>query len=214
MTGLVEPTAQERNPAASAAPAMEDRFGPMASSAIERRAATAIALSAIGDLEPAGAPGFGEPSDQPLLGLLVHRLLEDLPGRATDARDQLISRAQALLAADERAALSENACTQIVEASVDAFLAICRHPTIAPLVASGRWLHEVPFSIRMGADIVRGVIDSVVDHRAGVTIVEFKTGRERPEHQHQLDIYRDAAALLFPTRTIEAVLVYAGPRFG
>jgi ATP-dependent exoDNAse (exonuclease V) beta subunit len=56
------------------------------------------------------------------------------------------------------------------------------------------------------------VIDSVVDHDGGVTVVEFKTGRARPEHERQLAIYRDAAARLFPGRDIEAVLVYAGPR--
>jgi ATP-dependent helicase/nuclease subunit A len=189
-----------------------DAFGSIASGATERRAVTSVALAAAAGLEPAEAPGFGGPFEQPLLGLLVHRLLEDLPGPVGGDRDDLVGRAQALLAAAERAAGGEDACARIVETAVDACLAIREHPQVTPLLATGRWLHEVPFSLRRDGAILRGVVDSIVEHDAGVTVVEFKTGRARPEHERQLDIYRDAAARLFPGRAIEAVLVYAGPR--
>ena len=43
-----------------------------------------------------------------------------------------------------------------------------------------------------------------------MTVLEFKTGRRRPEHQVQLELYRDAASRLFPGMTIEAQLVYPG----
>mgnify|MGYP006178752655 CR=1 FL=1 len=41
-----------------------------------------------------------------------------------------------------------------------------------------------------------------------MTVLEFKTGRRRPEHEVQLELYREAAALLFPGMTIDAHLVY------
>jgi len=39
--------------------------------------------------------------------------------------------------------------------------------------------------------------------------MEFKTGRPRAGHRRQLELYRDAAAHLFPGATIDAHLVYA-----
>jgi hypothetical protein len=43
---------------------------------------------------------------------------------------------------------------------------------------------------------------------AEVSVVEFKTGRRRPEHQAQLDVYVDAARELFPGVSVSGVLVY------
>jgi ATP-dependent exoDNAse (exonuclease V) beta subunit len=56
--------------------------------------------------------------------------------------------------------------------------------------------------------IVRGVIDSLVETSDGVTVVELKTGRARPQHQAQLDLYVAAAKLLYPGRTIRGMVVY------
>jgi ATP-dependent exoDNAse (exonuclease V) beta subunit len=57
---------------------------------------------------------------------------------------------------------------------------------------------------------VRGTIDCLIRTAKQVMIVEFKTGRRRDAHQRQLDLYREAAARLFPGLTVEARLVYAG----
>ena len=42
-----------------------------------------------------------------------------------------------------------------------------------------------------------------------ITILEFKTGQPRPEHQAQLHVYHRAAERLFPGLSIDARLVYA-----
>ena len=42
-----------------------------------------------------------------------------------------------------------------------------------------------------------------------MTLLEFKTGRPRSEHQTQLDLYRRAAERIFPDAVIDARLVYA-----
>jgi hypothetical protein len=43
-----------------------------------------------------------------------------------------------------------------------------------------------------------------------VTVLEFKTGRPRPEHQAQAELYRRAAAALFPEAAVDARVVYGG----
>ena len=42
-----------------------------------------------------------------------------------------------------------------------------------------------------------------------MTIVEFKTGRPRPEHEAQVALYRDALREVAPTTPVDAKLVYA-----
>ena len=84
-------------------------------------------------------------------------------------------------------------------------------PRVAGLVASGRALFEVPFSLALDARaIVRGSIDCLVRADDGrVTVVELKTGARRPEHEAQLALYVDAARALFPDAVVEGLLVYA-----
>jgi RecB family endonuclease NucS len=41
-----------------------------------------------------------------------------------------------------------------------------------------------------------------------ITILEFKTGRPRPEHQQQLELYAQAAKRLFPGAVVDGLLVY------
>jgi ATP-dependent helicase/nuclease subunit A len=90
------------------------------------------------------------------------------------------------------------------------------HPNVAPLLASGRALYEVPFSMKMDdRTIVRGSIDCLVKKDDGrITIVELKTGERRPEHAAQLAVYVDAARALFPGGTVDGLLVYSGDGSG
>jgi ATP-dependent exoDNAse (exonuclease V) beta subunit len=86
-------------------------------------------------------------------------------------------------------------------------------PDLAAILASGRRVYEVPFSLRTmsaeGPCILRGTIDCLVRREDGsVVVVEFKTGRPRPEHQRQIGIYVDAARALFPAASVEGKLVY------
>ena len=58
--------------------------------------------------------------------------------------------------------------------------------------------------------VLRGTIDAVVlADDATATVVEFKTGGRRPEHQMQLDLYIDAARAVFPDRQVNGRLIYA-----
>ena len=57
--------------------------------------------------------------------------------------------------------------------------------------------------------IVRGTIDCLVSVATiAVTVLEFKTGRPRPEHEAQAELYRAAAQALFPASPVESQLVY------
>jgi RecB family exonuclease len=58
--------------------------------------------------------------------------------------------------------------------------------------------------------VLRGTVDCLVetspDH---FTVLEFKTGRPRPGHQAQLELYLQAVRKAFPAAAIDAKLVYA-----
>ena len=65
--------------------------------------------------------------------------------------------------------------------------------------------------MRLGESVWRGTIDCLVQTSpTTITVLEFKTGRRRAEHDVQLRLYRDAAARLFPGMTIDTQLVYPG----
>jgi ATP-dependent exoDNAse (exonuclease V) beta subunit len=62
--------------------------------------------------------------------------------------------------------------------------------------------------------LLRGTVDCVVETAPGfLTVLEFKSGRPRPEHQAQLEIYQQAMRQVFPGTSIDARLIYgdAGP---
>ena len=99
---------------------------------------------------------------------------------------------------------------ELADAAVAAYRAICARPDVRALYASAERWHEVPFTMRVGPDIVRGAIDCLIRTSPGrMTILEFKTGRPSGEHHAQLDMYRRAAERLFPGFVIETQLVYA-----
>jgi ATP-dependent helicase/nuclease subunit A len=67
----------------------------------------------------------------------------------------------------------------------------------------------VPFSLLADGAVVRGCMDCLVVSGDRVTVLEFKTGRPRPEHAAQVEIYRKAAQAMFPRAVVEARVVYA-----
>jgi RecB family exonuclease len=78
------------------------------------------------------------------------------------------------------------------------------------LYLSGTAFHEVPFSLSIDDRIVRGTIDCLVQKADGdIAVLEFKTGRRRPEHEAQTALYEQAAASLFPGRRVVTQLLYA-----
>jgi ATP-dependent exoDNAse (exonuclease V) beta subunit len=71
-------------------------------------------------------------------------------------------------------------------------------------------LFEVPFTMRLGESIVRGMMDCVMVHdERRVTVLEFKTGSRRDGHRAQAELYKKAAEALFPDAAVTARIIYA-----
>jgi ATP-dependent exoDNAse (exonuclease V) beta subunit len=74
--------------------------------------------------------------------------------------------------------------------------------------AANRW-HDVPFTIRLNGSVCRGTIDCLIQTGPRMmTVLEFKSGGRRPEHEVELELYRKAAVRLFPGMMVEARVVY------
>jgi ATP-dependent helicase/nuclease subunit A len=148
----------------------------------------------------------GGDSDR-LVGTLVHRLL-DRHGLdpAIDAAGVLHS----LLSLIEPSELVDVIDLEdLARRTAAAYRATCGRADVQALCASGERLHEVPFTMNTDQGIVRGTIDCLVRRGDGaITILEFKTGRPRPEHQQQLELYAQAAKRLFPGAVVDGLLVY------
>ena len=83
------------------------------------------------------------------------------------------------------------------------------HADVRTFYEAGLRHHEVPFTMKMDGVAVRGVIDCVVQDGDRLIVLEFKTGRRRPEHDRQVGLYKVAAERLWPDLKVEARLVYA-----
>ena len=90
------------------------------------------------------------------------------------------------------------------------FRALREHLELRTQYEAGAVFHEVPFSFFADGCIVRGAIDCLIRQADGsVRILEFKTGRRRDEHQRQAELYRRAAAAVFPDAPVAVDVVYA-----
>jgi len=141
-----------------------------------------------------------------LLGTVVHRLMQAL-GTTAGATDDLPSIAEQLLRPEETAGLVD--LRDFALRATTAYRALCNHPDVRRLYTATDVLHEVPFTMRYDGSVVRGTIDCLV--RLGeneVAVLEFKTGRPRPEHAGQVALYASVAAELFPGATVTQKLVY------
>ena len=144
-----------------------------------------------------------EGSDR-LLGTLVHRMLQRRP----DVESDLAACARALLLDDELHGVDD--IDAAVREAAETYRAMAARDDVRALLASGECLHEVPFSLRRGGALLRGTIDClVVRPGSSVAVVEFKTGRRRPEHDAQLAVYVEAAREMFPGTPVEGTLIYA-----
>jgi ATP-dependent helicase/nuclease subunit A len=169
-----------------------------------------VSSVASGGLPPAARSWRDEGTSDRVRGLLVHRLIQreglagPHEGRLRQAAESILS---SLTAADieDRAALVEDALARV--------LALARHPEVTRLYLSGRAYHEVPFTLATPGRMVRGTIDCLVETGPDrVTVIEFKTGAPRPEHDAQTAVYKAAAEAIFPGSAVDAVLVYTpGP---
>ena len=159
-----------------------------------------------------GSVESSAPSSGRLVGTLVHRLLQRLgiPDTGSGIYDARPIRDLAVHLMREHEIDGVEDLETTVNATCEAYGSICACEDVRALYQTGRALHEVPFTMSKDGRIVRGTIDCVVETAPGAfTLLEFKTGRERPEDRQQVQLYLQAARRLFPGASIEARVVYA-----
>ena len=198
------PEARTTARAAAQGVASDSDYGPLADRIAPRQT---VASAIPGGEEERGTWADGEDSDR-LVGSLVHRLLqrEGLAGPVSD--EWVGERLASLVRVEESIAIADREA--LIRRAAAAYRAFSSHQGLRVLYQSGAAFHEVPFSLRVGGAVVRGTIDCLVRGVDGsVTVVEFKTGRRRPEHQAQADLYRQAAHALFPDSRVVTQLLYA-----
>jgi ATP-dependent helicase/nuclease subunit A len=200
-----------------AGPQAESRAGEPSDFGVPKTGPSRIHLSAselAGDVEEE-APTPDVPRSERLFGTLIHRLFESAhllspPGAASDssAIDALAAR---LLKPEERALLADP--DRCISMAAEAWRRASHRDDVAAALEGVERLHEVPFSLLIsgasGPQLIRGTIDCLVRKASGqLVVVEIKTGRRRPAHQRQVDLYVRAARALDPESDVAGVLVY------
>ena len=154
------------------------------------------------DVAPTG------PASDRLLGILVHRLFEH--GDPHVESEDAIALCRRLLRAEERMALDDT--ESLLSRAADVWLSARHREDVATALAGTARMFELPFSATPDGSgpIVRGTIDCLVEKPDGsILVVEFKTGRVRPIHQRQLDLYVAAARQLHPAApSVGGTLLY------
>jgi ATP-dependent exoDNAse (exonuclease V) beta subunit len=141
-------------------------------------------------------------------GLVVHRLLER---RGFEPWSTQAERSRAVLGVLRREELSEiDDLTAFVESVAETYQQVCERGDVRAIYAQGECFHEVPFSLHEDEVVVRGTIDCLVRvDEQRLVVLEFKTGRPRPEHETQIALYCLAVRRLFPSCLVEPKLVYS-----
>ena len=145
-------------------------------------------------------------------GLLIHRLLQSLPGRPAEER------AAALAAYLALPALGLDASEQAqIAAEVLAVLAL---PELAPLFGPGSRA-EVPLAGMVGDQAVFGQVDRLAVTPEAVLLVDYKTNRAPPAepaavpavYLRQMAAYSALLQAIWPDRPVRAALLWTeGPR--
>jgi len=144
-----------------------------------------------------------------LAGTLIHRLFEHQidPSMREDEMGRLVLN---LARAEELADQTDSMSLALSVAA--AYRSFRSRPDVASLLASGECHYEVPFSFESGGrpgETLRGVFDCLILGRNGeVTVLEFKTGAPRPEHEAQAALYGEALRRLAPGRTAGVKILY------
>jgi ATP-dependent exoDNAse (exonuclease V) beta subunit len=184
-------------------------FEPVAEETPIRRSVAAV----VADSDPAAGPEpdgaeQGKTGSGLLVGLVVHRLLQrfGMTGLVDDAA--LATAVETLLQRERHAETATH--PETAREIIARFRALREHSELRTEYEAGDVFHEVPFSFFVDGCIVRGAIDCLIRRADGsVRILEFKTGRRRDEHQRQAELYRRAAAAVFPDSPVTVDVVYA-----
>ena len=138
-----------------------------------------------------------------LLGTLVHRLVRRL---GLDASADVEHVAADLMNTAETVDIPESAT--VYRMAADAYRALCSMTDVRDLYLTGEALHEIPFTMALDREIVRGTIDCIVSSGDSMTVLEFKTGRQRPEHARQVELYGKAVQAMHPERPVNTRVIY------
>jgi ATP-dependent exoDNAse (exonuclease V) beta subunit len=186
--------------AAAEAPPWEEKAAAPLASAIRRRdAATAVDPGRLAVV----------PSSDRLTGTLVHRLFQRALDPSLDAA-AAAAMVPSLARADELVDVAD--LPEFAGRVAALYTAMRRRSEVASLLQGGHCRYEVPFSYAPPGrpdELIRGVIDCVVfDAEGGATVLEFKTGQPRPDHDAQAALYRDALASALGTDRIDVRILY------
>jgi ATP-dependent helicase/nuclease subunit A len=147
--------------------------------------------------------------DPRLTGTLVHRMFQRQLDPAME-ESRLVEDVTALVAGIERVDLVDVGPT--VLSAVRLFQSVWRDPYLVALLTGGEGFFEVPFSLfprELPGVCIRGAVDCLVRTPDGaLTVIEFKTGQPRPEHQQQLDLYIRAIREAFPAALVRGAIHY------
>ncbi len=126
---------------------------------------------------------------------------------------ELAQLARSLVRADEQVDVAD--LDAVAAAAATLFASLRGRADVAAVLAAGVAHYEVPFSFHPPAQpgtVVRGAIDCVVAGATGaLTILEFKTGRPRFEHEAQVAIYAEALRAAAPGCDVSTRVVYPEP---
>ncbi len=141
------------------------------------------------------------------LGTLVHQLLAH--ARQREDRDPAsLARAARHLAG---AAGDPEPAPGLIQRAVTLCLGVLAHPELTSPSDGARLVFEAAYSRRLpDGRVERGAIDALVLSDTAVTVLEFKTGRRRHEHETQLAAYVEAMRARYPGRAVTGQLIYAG----
>jgi ATP-dependent helicase/nuclease subunit A len=140
-------------------------------------------------------------------GVLVHALLQHLPGLAPETRE---TAAQSFLARPGHGLEPAEAGALVTEV-----LAVLDHPALAPLFGSaGR--AEVPLTGLVAGSVIGGMVDRLAVLPDRVLVADYKTNRvppARPEdvpplYLRQMAAYRAVLHGVFPGRRVACALVW------
>jgi len=144
-------------------------------------------------------------------GLLIHRLLESLPGIEFTRRENV---ARSWLARPAHG-LSDRQQEIILQETLD----VLQHPEFAAIFGPGSRA-EVPLTGLLGSRIMSGQIDRLLIGEDEILIIDYKTNRPSPHelvdvppvYFRQMGIYRDALKKMYPEKRIKCGLLWTdGP---
>jgi len=166
------------------------------------RSVTGSEVDRASDFQPGGRA-------EQLAGTLIHRLFEHrIDPSLGDA--EMAKQVLALAGAED---LVDQSDSMPLAASVAAAYRKFRsREDVATLLTSGECHYEVPFSFESAnrpGETVRGVFDCLIlGYNGEATVLEFKTGQPRPEHEAQAALYGEALRTLAPGRTGGVKILY------